>query len=158
MKTLGTLTLLGLALTFVPSSSTACECGCKAPSKVPAVKPKEVVSEKTTKVAVTKVTTEELKKAIASDKELVLVDARSGKWDDGKRIANAKQVGAKADKKEISTALPDKDAKIVVYCTNTKCPAGGALAARLKTLGYSNVSKYTEGIQGWEKAGNPVSK
>jgi len=52
--------------------------------------------------------------------------------------------------------LPDRDAAIVVYCSNPACGNSQAVANRLVSLGYSNVRKYREGIQDWVAAGLPV--
>lgn len=52
--------------------------------------------------------------------------------------------------------LPDRDAAIVVYCSNPACGNSQAVANRLTALGYSNVRKYREGIQDWVAAGLPV--
>ncbi|MGI9064027.1 MAG: rhodanese-like domain-containing protein [Pseudonocardiaceae bacterium] len=52
--------------------------------------------------------------------------------------------------------LPDKDAAIVTYCSNTACGNSQAVAAKLEQLGYTNVRKYREGIQDWAEAGLPV--
>lgn len=55
-----------------------------------------------------------------------------------------------------ATLLPDKNAVIVTYCANPACPNSGQVAAKLESLGYSNVRKYAEGIQDWVEAGLPV--
>lgn len=52
--------------------------------------------------------------------------------------------------------LPDKDAVIVTYCSNTACPNSGQVADRLTALGYTNVRKYAEGIEDWTEAGLPI--
>ena len=52
--------------------------------------------------------------------------------------------------------LPDKDAAIVTYCSNTACRNSGVAAAVLAKLGYTNVAKYAEGKQDWLEAGLPV--
>ena len=52
--------------------------------------------------------------------------------------------------------LPDRDALIVTYCSNTACPNSAAVARRLESLGYRNVGKYAEGIQDWVAAGLPT--
>lgn len=54
------------------------------------------------------------------------------------------------------TLLPDKDAAIVTYCSNTACPNSHAVASRLEQFGYTNVRRYREGIQDWVEAGLPV--
>jgi rhodanese-related sulfurtransferase len=52
--------------------------------------------------------------------------------------------------------LPDKDAAIVTYCTNTACANSQAVATRLERLGYTNVRKYRDGIEDWVAAGLPT--
>ncbi|MFE1593803.1 rhodanese-like domain-containing protein [Nocardia sp. NPDC058705] len=52
--------------------------------------------------------------------------------------------------------LPDRDAAIVTYCSNTACGNSEAVAMKLKALGYTNVRKYREGIQDWSDAGLTV--
>lgn len=89
---------------------------------------------------------------------VVVLDARSGKWDDGKRIPGAKAVNADSTDAEIAAAAPDKQALVVTYCSNTKCQASPKLAAKLASLGYGNVVEYPEGIAGWISAGNAVEQ
>jgi rhodanese-related sulfurtransferase len=55
-----------------------------------------------------------------------------------------------------ATLLPEKNAAIVTYCSNTACSNSGQVAAKLESLGYSNVRKYAEGIQDWVEAGLPT--
>lgn len=97
-----------------------------------------------------------LKTLINSGVPLTILDARSGKYDDGKRIAGALSLNAESKAEEIAKVLPKKDALIVTYCSNLKCPASNALYNHLKSLGYTNLIEYPEGIQGWIEAGNPV--
>ena len=52
--------------------------------------------------------------------------------------------------------LPDKDAAIVTYCSNTACANSGIAQAHLAKLGYTNERKYAEGKQDWTEAGLPV--
>jgi rhodanese-related sulfurtransferase len=52
--------------------------------------------------------------------------------------------------------LPDRDAAIVTYCSNTACRNSEIAAAALVALGYTNVRRYVEGKQDWVEAGLPV--
>lgn len=52
--------------------------------------------------------------------------------------------------------LPDKDAPIVTYCSNTACRNSGVAQAQLERLGYTNVRKYAEGKDDWVAAGLPL--
>jgi rhodanese-related sulfurtransferase len=142
---------------------TAQEKGCKSAAKAPAcaggacdiakkgdVKDCPVV----TKEAV--VNTEGLAVLLKAKVSVKLLDARSGKYDDGQRIPGATQLSPDAAAEVVDKTLPDKSALIVTYCGGVKCPASKALADRLKKDGYSNVLEYPEGIAGWLQAGNAV--
>ncbi|PKL49760.1 MAG: hypothetical protein CVV42_05340 [Candidatus Riflebacteria bacterium HGW-Riflebacteria-2] len=104
------------------------------------------------------VNTAGLKTLIDSGVPIIILDARSGKYDDGKRIPGALSLNSESKPEEISKVLPNKEALVVTYCANLKCPASNLLYKHLKSLGYSNLIEYPEGIQGWIEAGNPVKQ
>lgn len=117
------------------------QCKCQAKTKPMAV-----------------INTSALKSLIDSGVKMTLIDARTGKYDDGRRIANAINLGPDAKDEEIRNMLKSRDDLIVSYCVDLKCPAGGMLAARLRTLGYRHVLEYPQGIEGWVSEGNPVTQ
>jgi rhodanese-related sulfurtransferase len=49
--------------------------------------------------------------------------------------------------------LPDQDALIVTYCSNTACQNSRIAAEKLAKLGYTDVRRYEEGKQDWSDAG-----
>lgn len=161
-KTFMMVTAVVTALSL--QAALACGCGCSA-KKAEAKKAACTTCTKdkaSSKCSVKKhektIDTAALKKAIES-KAVVVLDARSGKWDDGSRIPSAKQLSPTADAKAIVEAVgADKNAKIITYCSNLKCGASNKLATRLKKEGYTNVTEYPVGIAGWVKDGNKVEK
>jgi len=54
--------------------------------------------------------------------------------------------------------LPDKSARIVVYCANGPCPNSEIATLKLGKLGYANVADYHEGKAEWLEAGLPVER
>ncbi len=82
-----------------------------------------------------------LETLISSKVPLVILDARSAKWDDGKRIATAQVLTADATAKQAAELIPTKQSLVVVYCSNTRCPASTNLAKHLSELGYVNILK-----------------
>lgn len=52
--------------------------------------------------------------------------------------------------------LPDKQAEIVVYCSNDVCQNSTIAAKQLIELGYANVFDYEAGKQDWIDAGLPT--
>ena len=93
-------------------------------------------------------------KTIVDSKSALIFDARSGKYDDGRRIPGAKALSYNSTPAELAAAIPDKSQSVVTYCANTQCPASGKLATLLKANGYTNVVEYPEGIDGWAAGGN----
>lgn len=102
--------------------------------------------------------TEALATLLRAKTPAAVLDARSGKFDDGQRIPGARSLNAGSTEAEIAQVLPDKGALVVTYCAGLKCPASHQLAEKLVKLGYSNVVEYPEGIAGWLEAGNKVDK
>jgi rhodanese-related sulfurtransferase len=102
------------------------------------------------------INTSALKSLLNSGVKVTLVDARTGKFDDGRRILDAINLGPEAKDEEIMRALKSKDALIVSYCANLKCQVSRQLAARLTAMGYKHVLEYPQGIEGWVGEGNPV--
>ncbi|QHI67946.1 rhodanese-like domain-containing protein [Tichowtungia aerotolerans] len=97
-------------------------------------------------------------KAIVDSGKAVILDARSGEYDDGYRIPGAKSLNSESTPEEIAAIIPSKESPVVTYCGNLKCPASAELAKHLKALGYTNVKEYPEGIAGWREAGGDVDK
>lgn len=54
------------------------------------------------------------------------------------------------------TLLPDKDALVIVYCSDPTCPHSGIVARRLLELGYTDVLTFPGGKQAWAAAGHPL--
>ena len=104
------------------------------------------------------ISTSALKTLIDAGTPLILLDARTGKYDDGRRIADARTLGPDAKDEEILAMVKSKDALIVTYCANLKCPASRQLAGKLGSLGYKHVLEYPYGIEGWATEGNAVTQ
>lgn len=88
--------------------------------------------------------------------KLLLVDVREdNEWEKG-RIAGAIHLGKGVIERDAETALPKKDAEVILYC------GGGfrsALAAdNLQKMGYTRVSSMDGGWRGWTEAGGPTEK
>lgn len=114
--------------------------------------------EKSEKAEVATINTATLKALLDTSDDVVVLDARSDKYDDGKRLPGAVQLTADSSEEQVKEVVADKDALIVAYCSNRKCPASTHLAHHLKKHGYNNVVKYPAGIEAWIAAGNSVEE
>ena len=126
----------------------------KSPAGVCAAKPMAETPAAPARIGL--INTEALAAMLRQKVPMTVLDARSGKWDDGRRVPGAKALSPSAKDEEIAALLPDRAALIVAYCTSPKCPASAQLAKRLRGLGYTNVLEYHEGIEDWAAAGERV--
>ncbi len=118
-----------------------------------------VSKSKTAQHQYKEITTQELQEMLKNKQSpLVILDARSSEYDDGQRIPGAILMPSDSTPKQLAAVIPSKDTPVVVYCSNLRCPASKYLAESLVQLGYTNVMKYPEGINGWVQAGNQVIK
>ncbi|HOY66309.1 MAG TPA: rhodanese-like domain-containing protein [Candidatus Ozemobacteraceae bacterium] len=163
------LLVLALAFVGVPTIEAGCgSCGPeKSPGKTEAQCPDGVCSTTSSEKPVespkhihggSNITTAGLRALLQSKVPLTILDARSGKYDDGRRIPGAKSLNADSKVSEILKILPEKESLIITYCSNLKCPASHKLFEHLKSLGYKNLLEYPEGIAGWIEAGYEVEK
>src|ERR1035437_10291539 len=143
---------LAALITVTALAGTLVYAGCEACGSGPACSTNECKKIGGQKEA--KINTPALAALINTKVPSIILDARSGKFDDGKRIPGAKSLNAGSSDDAIKAMLPDKSALIVTYCVNLKCQASHQLADKLKQMGYNNVIEYPEGIEGWLKAGH----
>jgi rhodanese-related sulfurtransferase len=97
-----------------------------------------------------------LENMIESSIPMILLDARSGKWDDKSRIPGAQSLNDGSTKEEVAGLIKSKDALVVTYCSSLQCGASNKLYIHLKKLGYKNVLEYPFGIKGWLEVGNDI--
>jgi rhodanese-related sulfurtransferase len=95
---------------------------------------------------------DELRAAIESS-SVVVIDALPESYYAQQHLPGALNLVEGDVEERAGSLLPDKDAAIVTYCSNTACNNSKAVAARLERLGYTNVRTYPEGIQDWVEAG-----
>jgi rhodanese-related sulfurtransferase len=89
---------------------------------------------------------------------MTVIDARTPKYDDHRRIPGAVSLTPDASEHDIRAALPDTAALVVTYCGGPKCPLSRQLGERLRGLGYENVLEYLDGLEGWTEAGHRVQR
>ncbi|MCJ2543362.1 rhodanese-like domain-containing protein [Thermostichus vulcanus] len=105
------------------------------------------------KSRIQELTVEQVRQKQLQGDPFYFVDVREeSEWQAG-HAAGAIHLGKGIIERDIETAIPDKEAEIVLYC------GGGfrsALAAdNLKKMGYLNVISMDGGIRSWREAGFP---
>jgi rhodanese-related sulfurtransferase len=96
------------------------------------------------------------KKLAQSGEPFVLIDTREdNEWNAG-HAAGATHLGKGIIERDIEKTVPDKNAKLVLYC------GGGfrsALAAdALQKMGYQSAISLDGGWRAWQEAGLPVER
>ncbi len=108
------------------------------------------------KSRVREITIAEYKALSESGTAHVLVDVREDNEFAAGHGAGAVHVGKGIIERDIETRIPDKAAKLVLYC------GGGfrsALAAdSIQKMGYTNVLSLAGGWRDWQAAGLPIEK
>lgn len=102
------------------------------------------------------ITREELKQEINNGNHLTLVEALPEKYWRAGHLPGSIQIDYTEINKKAAAMLPDKDAKIVVYCANAECQNSTKAARSLEALGYENVYEYADGKQDWVDADLPL--
>jgi len=91
------------------------------------------------------ITREELKNALDNGTEVTLVEALAEKyWRDG-HLPGAIQIDHTEVQAKAGAMLPDKGARIVVYCASLECRNSTKAARTLEALGYTDVYSTRKG-------------
>lgn len=101
------------------------------------------------------ITREELQQALVANAVTVVETLGEMYFDEG-HIPAAINIPHTEVRALAPALLPDLDAPIVTYCSNTACRNSEIAANELRSLGYTNVRKYAEGKQDWVEAGLPL--
>jgi len=84
-----------------------------------------------------------------------VVEALPAPYYDDAHLPNAQNLPHDSDEATIAAVLPDRDATVVVYCSNLACQNSTVLSRRLAQLGYTDVRDYESGKEDWITAGLP---
>lgn len=86
----------------------------------------------------------------------VLVEALPEKYYRDWHLPGARHMPHDQVRKLASSVLPDKHARIVVYCASATCQNSHIAARLLEQMGYTEVAVYGGGKQDWSEAKLPV--
>jgi molybdopterin/thiamine biosynthesis adenylyltransferase/rhodanese-related sulfurtransferase len=93
--------------------------------------------------------------AAAENGSAKLIDVRDqNEWDSAGHLAGAVLVPRAQLESQIESVVPDRDARVILYCATGKRSARGA--ATLHELGYTNVVSLAGGYTAWQAAGLPT--
>ncbi|WP_227819960.1 rhodanese-like domain-containing protein [Marinobacterium aestuarii] len=102
------------------------------------------------------ITRDALKARLDAGEPTLIVEALPARYYDAEHLPGAINLPHDEIRLLAPSALPDKDATIVVYCASTECQNSSIAARTLTAAGYRNVMEFVEGKQGWLEAGYPM--
>jgi rhodanese-related sulfurtransferase len=101
-------------------------------------------------------TREEIVRRIDAGEQLTLVETLPVAYFEQGHLPGAVHLHFEDVEERAASVLPDRDATIVTYCSNTACPNSRIAAEKLAKLGYTDVHRYEAGKQDWTDAGLPL--
>ena len=111
---------------------------------------------KDAKASIKEVSVDEVKKMIDNTDKIIILDVRDKDEFETGYIPGAINLSRGMLEFKISTLIPDKDAKIIVYCG---IDLRGPLATKtLNDFGYKNAVNINGGLKVWKAAGYPIAK
>jgi rhodanese-related sulfurtransferase len=99
------------------------------------------------------ITRDELKAKLDSDDGIRVVEALGPAYFEEAHLPGALNLPHDQVDKLAPRLIPDKDAEVIVYCSNLACQNSVIVSRRLIQLGYRNVYEYEAGKQDWIEAG-----
>ncbi|HWZ99850.1 MAG TPA: rhodanese-like domain-containing protein [Candidatus Dormibacteraeota bacterium] len=114
----------------------------------------KLVNDAKTRVKETDVA--DVKRRMESGEKFLLVDVREdNEWANG-HLPGAVHMGRGIIERDIETAVPDTDTKMILYCGGGFRSA--LVADNLQKMGYTKVESMDGGWKGWVSAGLPTAK
>ena len=104
------------------------------------------------------ITTEELAGRLAESQGPQFWNVLTDDYFTGEMIPGSERVKLDRVGREVAARGLEKNAEIIVYCSGPTCPQSGQAAAKLTTLGYTNVLQYEGGLEHWKSSGRPVER
>lgn len=120
-------------------------CCCRAASSGSAAPPLDVKE----------ISAAEVGRWIQAGTPFVLIDVRQDEDWQARHAASAVHIRRVLLSDRIGTFVPDKRARIVLYCGSGKLSAFGA--ETLKGLGYVEAYSLSGGFRAWQEAGLPIT-
>jgi rhodanese-related sulfurtransferase len=133
-------------------------CSCR-PSSGPEYQASQRESSTAAKDAaeqIKEISTSQLKDWMATGQTLTLIDVREDNEWQGGHAATAMHISRWTLSGKIGAVVPDKTARIVLYCLGGVRSA--ASAATLQKMGYTNVFSLAGGFKNYQLAGLPIQK
>ena len=109
------------------------------------------------RTVISTITRQQLLALLRAGEPMVLVEALGPAFFADAHLPGAINLPPSAVGDAAGHAIPDREARIVVYCSRS-CEMSLDTARRLTALGYTRVKHYAGGKEDWVEAGLPVDR
>lgn len=100
-----------------------------------------------------RITRHDLLNLIGQEPGLILVEALPAPYFAKEHLPGAINLPLQEINEKAPVLMPDKDATVVIYCSNTSCNNSFIGSNLLRQMGYTKVYEYAGGKQDWREAG-----
>jgi len=104
------------------------------------------------------VSKEQLLEMMENKESFKLVEVLSEESFGEGHLPSAINIPANQIEEKVDELLPNKDEKVIVYCSNFTCGASTGFARKLQSMGYKDVWDYKGGKKDWQMADLPLVK
>ena len=107
-------------------------------------------------VSLPEISQTELAQSLASHDPPIVAEILGAKYFDADHLPGAVNLPLEGFVENAARVLPDKAARIVVYCSSNTCQNSHIAQRKLLELGYQDVRVFTAGKAGWKEAGGAL--
>lgn len=105
-------------------------------------------------ITIYNIKTNDLEYLIQNKDDYVLIDARDSEDYSRAHIPTAISIPYTLVIEQQYKLPKDKNKTLIFYCWNEDCGYSEKAAQKARKLGYTNIYLYSQGVEGWKKAGN----
>ncbi len=132
-----------------------CFTACATQHHIGAIRTSDQIV-KEAKASIKEVSVGDVKKMIDNKDKIIILDVRDKDEFETGYIPGALNLSRGMLEFKINTMIPDRNARIIVYCG---VDLRGPLAAKtLNEMGYINAVNINGGLKAWKAAGYPITK
>ena len=106
----------------------------------------------------TQISRSDLQASLGANADVVLLEALPEKYYREGHLPGARHMPHDRVRELAPSIVPDKAARIVVYCASDTCQNSHIAAKQLGQLGYTNVAVFAGGKKAWSEAGLPLER
>lgn len=105
------------------------------------------------------ITTEQLQQKLQGSSDALLVNTLDAEHFEKTKIPGSINIPQSNDDfpSQVEQAAGSKEKEVIVYCASESCSSSPHAAEKLEKAGFTSVSDYEQGAEGWKEAGHELA-